>query len=142
MRLFATGAVRWVMERTLPEGEAIEAKMVSKAIERAREHRRGTKCRATQGRSQVRRSDERATKGHLRRRQQILDGVDLHERTLELFERKISDLVSTYCPTEFKEEWQLEGLFNALVVYTPTSFTLADLESYDNTDRPVRRPLY
>ena len=35
MRLFATGAVSWVMDRAMPEGEPIEAKMVSKAIERA-----------------------------------------------------------------------------------------------------------
>ena len=35
MRLFATGALSWVMGRALPDDEAIEAKMVSKAIERA-----------------------------------------------------------------------------------------------------------
>ena len=35
MRLFATGALSWVMGRTLPDDEAIEAKMVTKAIERA-----------------------------------------------------------------------------------------------------------
>ena len=32
MRLFATGALSWVMGRALPEDEAIEAKMVTKAI--------------------------------------------------------------------------------------------------------------
>ena len=35
MRLFATGALSWVMGRALPDDEAIEAKMVTKAIERA-----------------------------------------------------------------------------------------------------------
>ena len=35
MRLFATGALSWVMNRALPDDEAIEAKMVTKAIERA-----------------------------------------------------------------------------------------------------------
>ena len=35
MRLFATGALSYVMNRALPEDEAIEAKMVTKAIERA-----------------------------------------------------------------------------------------------------------
>ena len=35
MRLFATGAVSWVMDRALPDDQPIEAKMVTKAIERA-----------------------------------------------------------------------------------------------------------
>ncbi|MYJ46628.1 MAG: preprotein translocase subunit SecA, partial [Acidimicrobiales bacterium] len=35
MRLFATGAVNWVMDRTLPDDVPREAKMVTKAIERA-----------------------------------------------------------------------------------------------------------
>ena len=35
MRLFATGAMQWVMGRALPEDVPIDSKMVSKAIERA-----------------------------------------------------------------------------------------------------------
>ncbi|MGH9120790.1 MAG: preprotein translocase subunit SecA, partial [Acidimicrobiales bacterium] len=35
MRLFATGAMQWVMSRALPEDVPIDSKMVSKAIERA-----------------------------------------------------------------------------------------------------------
>ena len=35
MRLFATGAMNWVMGRALPDDMPIEAKMVTKAIERA-----------------------------------------------------------------------------------------------------------
>ena len=35
MRLFATGALNFVMGRALPDDEAIEAKMVTKAIEKA-----------------------------------------------------------------------------------------------------------
>ncbi|MGZ4729568.1 MAG: preprotein translocase subunit SecA, partial [Acidimicrobiales bacterium] len=35
MRLFATGAMNWVMGKALPDDVPIEAKMVSKAIERA-----------------------------------------------------------------------------------------------------------
>ena len=35
MRLFATGAMSYVMDRALPEDVPIEAKMVTKAIERA-----------------------------------------------------------------------------------------------------------
>ena len=35
MRLFATGAMNWVMDRALPEDTPIESKMVTKAVERA-----------------------------------------------------------------------------------------------------------
>ena len=35
MRLFATGAMNWVMGKALPDDVPLEAKMVSKAIERA-----------------------------------------------------------------------------------------------------------
>ena len=35
MRLFATGAMNWVMDRALPDDTPIEANMVTKAIERA-----------------------------------------------------------------------------------------------------------
>ena len=35
MRLFATGAMKWVMGEALPDDVPIEAKMVTKAIERA-----------------------------------------------------------------------------------------------------------
>src|SRR3546814_14318390 len=35
MRLFATGAINWVMGKALPDDVPLEAKMVSKAIERA-----------------------------------------------------------------------------------------------------------
>ncbi|MDH3754007.1 MAG: preprotein translocase subunit SecA, partial [Acidimicrobiia bacterium] len=35
MRLFATGAMNWVMDRALPDDVPIESKMVTKAVERA-----------------------------------------------------------------------------------------------------------
>jgi preprotein translocase subunit SecA len=38
LRLFATGAVSWVMDRAMPEEEAIEAKMVSKGDRARPEH--------------------------------------------------------------------------------------------------------
>ena len=35
MRLFNNGAMNWVMDKAFPEDVPLEAKMVSKAIERA-----------------------------------------------------------------------------------------------------------
>ena len=66
MRLFATGAMNWVMGKAFPDDMPLEAKMVTKAIERARAHGRRPQLRDPQGRPQVRRGDERAAEGDLR----------------------------------------------------------------------------
>ncbi|MEO8163159.1 MAG: preprotein translocase subunit SecA, partial [Ilumatobacteraceae bacterium] len=77
MRLFATGALSWVMGRALPDDEAIEAKMVTKAIERAQstvEQRNG------EIRKNVLKYDEvmnEQRKIIYLRRDQILEGLDL-----------------------------------------------------------------
>ena len=77
MRLFATGALSWVMGRALPDDEAIEAKMVTKAIERAQttvEQRNG------EIRKNVLKYDEvmnEQRKVIYQRRDQILEGADL-----------------------------------------------------------------
>ena len=65
MRLFAASVVEWVMNRrNLPDDVPIEAKMVTKAIERA-DASRAAQRRDPQERAQVRRGDERAAQGHL-----------------------------------------------------------------------------
>ncbi len=45
MRLFATGAMSWVMDKALPEDVPIEAKMVTRGDRAGPEHRRGQKLR-------------------------------------------------------------------------------------------------
>ena len=65
MRLFATGAMSWVMGKALPDDVPIEAKMVTKAIERAQTTVEQRNARDPQERPQVRRGDERAAQGHL-----------------------------------------------------------------------------
>ena len=80
MRLFATGAMQWVMGKALPDDVPIEAKMVTKAIERAQntvEQRNG------EIRKNVLKYDEvmnEQRKVIYRRRDQILDGADLRSR--------------------------------------------------------------
>jgi len=66
MRLFATGAMNWVMERALPEDVPIEARMVTRAIERAQNTVEQKNAEVRKGRPQVRRGDERTAQGHLR----------------------------------------------------------------------------
>ena len=82
MRLFATGAMSWVMGKALPDDVPIEAKMVTRAIEKAQ----GTvEARNAEIRKDVLKYDEvmnEQRKVVYRRRQQILDGADLREEAL------------------------------------------------------------
>ena len=110
MRLFATGAMNWVMGRTLPDDVPIEAKMVTKAIERAQNTVEG---RNAEIRKDVLKYDEvmnEQRKVIYERRLQIIDGEDLESDTEDLLESTMTAVVASSCPTEFPEEWDLTGL--------------------------------
>jgi preprotein translocase subunit SecA len=134
MRLFATGALSWVMGRALPDDEAIEAKMVTKAIERAQttvEQRNG------EIRKNVLKYDEvmnEQRKVIYQRRDQILEGLDLRAAAMEYLSEAVDALIETYCVTEADDEWDLEGLVRELSTYWPTSVTISKLENADGTD--------
>ena len=83
MRLFATGALSYVMNKALPDDEAIEAKMVTKAIERAQTT---VETRNAEIRKNVLKYDEvmnEQRKVIYARRDQILEGVDLKSAAME-----------------------------------------------------------
>jgi preprotein translocase subunit SecA len=127
MRLFATGAMQWVMNRTLPEDVPIEAKMVTKAIERAQNTVEG---RNAEIRKDVLKYDEvmnEQRKVIYARRHQIIDGEDLRERTEELVNLVVEGLVESACPGDYAEEWDLEQLISELAQYYPTKFSVDDL---------------
>mgnify|MGYP003347077821 CR=1 FL=1 len=92
MRLFATGALSWVMGRALPDDEAIEAKMVTKAIERAQttvEQRNG------EIRKNVLKYDEvmnEQRKVIYQRRDQILEGLDLRAAAMEYLSEAVDEI--------------------------------------------------
>jgi preprotein translocase subunit SecA len=129
MRLFATGAMNWVMGKALPEDVPIEAKMVTKAIERAQNTVEG---RNAEIRKDVLKYDDvmdKQRKVIYARRLQVIDGEDLREETLELLEQTLTDVVANACPSDFPEEWDLPGLINELLQYYPTKFTGDDLSA-------------
>jgi len=134
MRLFATGAISWVMDRTMPDDEPIEAKMVTKAIERAQNTVEG---RNAEIRKDVLKYDEvmnEQRKVIYARRQQILEGDDLHETALTLLEEKLGEVVASRCPSEFSEEWDPAALLlEANNYYTP-SITEEQVLSFRDTD--------
>jgi len=127
MRLFATGAMQWVMGRTLPDEVPIEAKMVTKAIERAQHTVEG---RNAEIRKDVLKYDEvlnEQRKVIYARRLQVIDGEDLREHTEELLEQTIDEMVRASCPGEFPEAWELDHLLAEVTQYYPTGFTVEDL---------------
>ena len=126
MRLFATGAMSWVMSRALPDEEAIEAKMVTKAIEKAQNT---VETRNAEIRKDVLKYDEvmnSQRKVIYAKRMRVIDGEDLREHLLEVLESALSDVVESYCPEE-TEDWNLDGLLAETKLYYPSKFTVEDL---------------
>ena len=134
LRLFATGALSWVMGRTLPDDEAIEAKMVTKAIERAQttvEQRNG------EIRKNVLKYDEvmnEQRKVIYMRRDQILSGADLKSAAMEYLAEAVDSLIENHCVSEATDEWDLEGLVNEVRTYWPAALSVEDVERCADTD--------
>jgi preprotein translocase subunit SecA len=134
MRLFATGAMNWVMNKALPEDVPIDSRMVSRAIEKAQ----GTvEARNAEIRKDVLKYDDvmnEQRKVVYARRQQILDGESLRDQAFESLQTAVQHAVETYCPTDFAEDWDLEGLMNEVLTYYPTRFTVAELGQAHRAD--------
>ena len=135
MRLFATGALSWVMGRALPDDEAIEAKMVTKAIERAQstvEQRNG------EIRKNVLKYDEvmnEQRKVIYQRRDQILEGADLKTAAMEYLADAVDSLIDTHCGSAADDEWDIEGLAKELTTYWPNSISVDRLTGCRTTDQ-------
>ena len=134
LRLFATGALSWVMGRALPDDEAIEAKMVTKAIERAQTT---VEQRNAEIRKNVLKYDEvmnEQRKVIYMRRDQILEGVDLKAAAMEYLAEAVDSLIDTYCVSEADDEWDLDGLTTELRSYWPAVVTIEQLDDCADTD--------
>jgi preprotein translocase subunit SecA len=134
MRLFATGAMSWVMGKALPDDVPIEAKMVTKAIERAQNtvEQRNAEIRKNLLKYDEVRNEQR--KVIYARRMQIIDGDDLREETMQILESALSDLVEDNCPSDYVEDWDVDGLLNGAREYYPTKFTADELRQAATKD--------
>src|SRR5204863_6185505 len=97
MRMVATGAMSWVMGKALPDEVPIEARMVTKAIERAQNT---VEQRNAETRKDVLKYDEvmnEQRKVIYARRQQILDGESLRDQAFESLDTSLQHAVETYC---------------------------------------------
>ena len=116
MRIFAGDRVRAIMDRLkMPEGEAIEAGIVTRSIEGAQ---RKVEARNFDMRKQLLEYDDVSNdqrKVIYQQRNEILEAATLDEQITNLRKSTMTDVVRTYVPAEsLEEQWDLEGLEKTL----------------------------
>ncbi|MFI5045432.1 MAG: preprotein translocase subunit SecA [Acidimicrobiia bacterium] len=137
MRLFATGAMNWVMGKAFPDDVPLEAKMVTKAIERAQNT---VEARNFEIRKDVLKYDEVMSEQRrviYRRRQQILDGDDLRDETFDAIAQTVERAVLANCLGEYPEEWDLDELHRVILTIFPTKLTREQLDEMTHRDALV-----
>jgi preprotein translocase subunit SecA len=116
MRIFAGDRVRAIMDRLkMPDGEAIEAGIVTRSIEGAQ---RKVEARNFDVRKQLLEYDDVANdqrKVIYQQRNEILEAQSLIEQIASLRRSTMADIVRTYVPAEsLEEQWDLDGLEKVL----------------------------
>ncbi|MCY3951176.1 MAG: preprotein translocase subunit SecA, partial [bacterium] len=124
MRIFATGAMNWVMARSLDDGVPIESKMVTKSVERAQTT---VEQRNAETRKNVLRYDE--VMNNQRRviyemRGQILQGAELREQALEHLQSEV-EAIAADLPED--EPWDHRSILVTAGNLWPTDLTPEDL---------------
>jgi preprotein translocase subunit SecA len=140
MRIFAGERVKAIMDRLrMPEGEAIEAGMVTRSIESAQ---RKVEARNFDMRKQLLEYDDVANdqrKVIYQQRNDIMDAKSLQEQIAALREGCFTDLVRQHVPPEsVEEQWDLEGLERVLAeqwqITLPLRQQLADETAVTDED--------
>lgn len=146
MRIFAGDRVRAIMDRLkMPEGEAIEAGIVTRSIESAQ---RKVEARNFDIRKQLLEYDDVSNdqrKVIYQQRNDILDAQDLRAQIDALRDGALTDVVHQFVPEEsVEEQWDLPGLEKTLreewAVDVPLASWVAESEAVevDNIAERVR----
>ncbi len=135
MRIFAGDRVRAIMERLrLPEGEPIEARMVTRSIESAQ---RKVEARNFDIRKQLLQYDDIANdqrKVIYAQRNEVLESDSVRDMVLNLLEACMTEVFHTYVPEEsMEEQWDLIGLENALESEYQIELPLKDMVEHDTS---------
>ncbi len=132
MRIFAGDRVRAIMDRLkMPDGEAIEAGIVTRSIESAQ---RKVEARNFDIRKQLLEYDDVSNdqrKVIYQQRNDILDATDLSSQIAGLRESSVEDMVHEFAPPEsVEEQWNIEGLEKQLAEEWQLELPLkADIEA-------------
>ncbi len=127
MRFFATGAIEWVMGKGWDDDVPIEAKMVTRAIEKAQNT---VEARNAEIRKNVLKYDEvmnEQRKVIYARRDEVLEGVDLREETLQALAESVNELIGTHCGSDYSDDWDAESLLGDAATYWPITISQDDL---------------
>ncbi|WP_372657688.1 preprotein translocase subunit SecA [Hydrogenophaga sp.] len=144
MRIFAGDRVRAIMDRLkMPEGEAIEAGIVTRSIESAQ---RKVEARNFDIRKQLLEYDDVSNdqrKVIYQQRNDILDAQSLRAQIDSLREGCMDDLVQQFVPAgSVEEQWDLPGLERSLreewAVDVPVTSWVSDAEAIDAEEIAAR----
>ncbi|WP_219116591.1 preprotein translocase subunit SecA [Janthinobacterium sp. UMAB-56] len=135
LRIFAGDRVRAVMDRLkMPEGEPIEAGIVSRSIESAQ---RKVEARNFDIRKQLLEYDDVANdqrKVIYQQRNELLETTDISEMIGSLRHGVFTDLVHEYVPHEsVEEQWDIKGLENTLSGEWQLDLPLHEMLEADST---------
>jgi preprotein translocase subunit SecA len=135
LRIFAGDRVRAVMDRLkMPEGEPIEAGIVSRSIESAQ---RKVEARNFDIRKQLLEYDDVANdqrKVIYQQRNELLETTDISEMIGSLRHGVFTDLVHEYVPREsVEEQWDIKGLENTLSSEWQLDLPLQQMLEADST---------
>ena len=131
LRIFAGDRIKSIMDRLkMPEGEPIEAGIVSRSIESAQ---RKVEARNFDIRKQLLEYDDVANdqrKVIYQQRNDIIDALDLSAQITSLREGCMTEVVRAFVPADsVEEQWDLAGLQQVLVTDWSLSLDLAGLVS-------------
>ncbi|MDA3038093.1 MAG: preprotein translocase subunit SecA [Actinomycetota bacterium] len=134
MRIFATGAMNWVMDKAMPDDVPIESKAVTKSVERAQT---SVEQRNAEIRKNVLKYDEvfnEQRKVIYARRMQVLEEQNLRDESLDAIAGVGRILVDTYCADDLDDTWDVEGLHADLATFWATKLTVDDLAGAKRLD--------
>ena len=140
LRIFASDRVAWIMQKLkMPEGEAIESPLVTRAIENAQ---RKVEARNFDIRKQLLEYDDVSNdqrKVIYQQRNELLESGDISETIAALREGAVGDMVALHVPPEsLEEQWDIHGLEQALEaefgVKLPISDWLKEDDKLDDAD--------
>ncbi|MEA2452384.1 MAG: preprotein translocase subunit SecA [Actinomycetota bacterium] len=139
MRLFASDRIGSVMDRLkIPDDVPIEAKMVSKAIQRAQSQ---VESMNFEIRKNVLKYDEVMDKQRqviYSERRKILEGADFHDQSLELIGDVVASAVGEHATDELHpEEWDWEQLFARVREIYPTNLKPGDFDHEHTTHEEI-----
>ena len=145
MRLFGGERMEHIFENfKLPEGEAINAGILSGGIERAQKTREGMHFNSRKTVLQY--DDVMNVQRQIiyKQRQDVLHGVDIHSTIIAMIKDTIDTAVDSFVSSEIPEDWNLDALrgyfFNVLTTDEDFRYSVEDLNN--QTTEKIREMLH